>query len=204
MLTRNSAPIAVWRALTDPVVERILSFGDLPRGWHYGNGRPASRVAIDFALRIIRALKDAGAETVEAFPDIEGGILISGYYNDETVDILCQADGTIDLSHEKGDNEIADESAVSFSDSLLYIRRLSWPPQRLSAFSIRNISVIKSGDLNLSPTAPLLTASLSSTRTALLPHPEMNALIFGDSTIRELPESRQFFSGSQLVRYQEQ
>src|SRR5262245_59631696 len=110
------------RALGSPIARRILSFGELPAGWHYGSGVPAPLHVIDNALRVGALLTDVGAKKLEAFPEIVGGILVSGYHDADTVDVLCRVDRLFDICHEEDNREIANQEGISFQAITQYLQ----------------------------------------------------------------------------------
>ena len=89
--------------LEGKIADTIRSFANLPAGWHYGTGTGAVHAAVDAALNVNSLLVDYGARNIEVFPDVDGGILVSGYRDRHTLEILCCPDGRMDLVYEVGD-----------------------------------------------------------------------------------------------------
>ena len=112
--------------INDPIIQQILSFKSLPEGWHYGDGRGAEQASIDSALKTYRAFLRRGIRRIEVFPDVDGGILLSGYHEDETLEILCSPAGSINVLHEVDEEIVYDEGCVSVDEATAYLRDLPW------------------------------------------------------------------------------
>ena len=131
----------------DPVSQQILSFKFLPNGWHYGEGRGAEQTTVDAALRAYRAFQQRGITRIEVFPDVDGGILLSGYYEDETIEILCGPKGSVHVLYERDDEIVYDEDCISVDEATAYLRELPWNLIRISSdYFTLDISVGKKTD----------------------------------------------------------
>ena len=93
MLHSPNALVAVSSSGVGALVGEVLSFLALPHGWCYGKGGPADLNAVMEALRLLRVLQDLGYDRIEAFPDPAGGVLLSAFYGDDSVEILCLRGG---------------------------------------------------------------------------------------------------------------
>ena len=128
----------------DPIIRQILSLKFLPDGWHYGEGRGAERTTVDAALRAYRAFQQRGITRIEVFPDVDGGILLSGYYEDETIEILCGPKGNVHVLYERDDEIAYDEDYASVDEATAYLRELPWNLIGISSdYFILDISVGK-------------------------------------------------------------
>ena len=126
--------------LEKAVVEQVLSFAKLPDGWHYGTGIGATAEAVVTALEVGRLLLDHEARNVEVFPDIDGGIMVSGYRDRETVDIHCLPRGELEFTHEVDDELRRSESRVSIDQVEEFLGGLEWSRKRSFAFYTQPIS----------------------------------------------------------------
>jgi hypothetical protein len=185
------------RAVSDSVVRRILSFGQLPVGWHYGAGVPAPQHVIERALMVYARLEIAGAQ-LEAFPETMGGILVSGYHDLDTVDILCRVDGLFDIFHERDDNELLDEKGVNFSFVVTYLQELSWRPLKSYDFSTLSISATKRTGSRVWPFKSQMMDVQLSIPPARLRHPTANVHTFARSTAPAFQATPRSFSASML------
>lgn len=111
---------------SEAVVEKIRSFRELPDGWHYGEGVCATDTAVELALIMQATLISGKASEVEVFPDVSGGILVAGYYEEETVEIFCKHDGALSFVHEAGEEVDYARDNVSAQEAKEYVRELLW------------------------------------------------------------------------------
>lgn len=152
---------------SDMTVRRILSFMRLPVGWHYGEGVPADLGTATAAISVVEFLNHAGAEVTEAFPIEDGGILVSGYHGDETVDITCHSNSGYSLLQEIDDEEVEDREDLNSADIEDYIEGLTWQSQKSSEHFILNISV---GNLDVSKASPVKTPVVMDVYRSLMPN----------------------------------
>ena len=98
-------------------------FTAMPAGWHFGQGIAPSSNAAQLAIYLIAQFEHSGAEVIEAFPEADGGILISAYDGDSTVDALLRFDKRIEWDDRKSD----DPKFLTFDEALNLIWSLDWP-----------------------------------------------------------------------------
>lgn len=83
--------------------ERLIrSFGKLSKGWHYGEGLPPSSKAIDTAICLNKDLIRKGLTNTEAFPGLNGNLIINlqfneyyfefDIYNNHSINLYCEID----------------------------------------------------------------------------------------------------------------
>ena len=175
--------------------KRILSFTQLPEGWHYGEGRSADECAIELALKVSSLFAHYGADEIEAFPDIEGGVLISGYRDRHVVEVFCDANDRLNLLHEMNDNILCEMENVSLEEVREFIQCLNWNRRKSSDFSILITIAEKNKNLRVLPlkTHRETGESLWSIPDAQRNTPEQNVCIYADTTIRAYPGIRSFF-----------
>lgn len=123
-------------ATPSAIGQRIRSFGRLPAGWHYGDGRAATNAALSLALTVAELLPDGN--DVEAFPGVDGGILLSAFHGNETLEVRCEPDGGLDFWHEVDDEVVEEQEDVGLATVADYLGGLTWEPKKsnLSAFCI--------------------------------------------------------------------
>jgi hypothetical protein len=151
----------------DPVVGNILSFLSLRNEWCYGYGSPVATGAAMNALRFMIALKMLDFNRFEAFPDPNGGVLLSSFHGDDSIEIFFRTDGMFDYAIERpgkeeeiGDN--VDESAV-----VNKIWELSCQPTGNSSDSSNLFTIAsRSEDLLASPSKTTMEGYLSWNRSA--------------------------------------
>ena len=182
---------------------QILSFRNLAQGWHYGEGREATDFAVVEALAVYNYFLEYGVKTIEAFPDIDGGVLVSGYYEQHTLDVLCTHDGYINLLHEVDDEEFTEKEKISLDEFAAYLGGLLWETENLFGSFIPNILATQRNDLKvlLSKIHQMEVVSLSSTLLVLKNEVERNANIYEDFMLRR-QTSRLSFGECDLLNSQ--
>ena len=130
------------QSLERMIAQKIRSFTKLPDGWHYGTGTSATAASVDAALTVNAALVDYGARNIEAFPGIDGDVLVAGYNHDDTLEIQCRPDGRMDLVHEIGDEPDQERgfNDISMSEVEAYLGDLKWLPKNSFVHYTRPIS----------------------------------------------------------------
>ncbi len=83
----------------------IDEFAALPVGWHYGEGILISDSKINLAKKWISLFHQMGLGRFNAFPEVDGGIRLRTYHKDTFFEISWEANGTVDIAVEKG-NEL--------------------------------------------------------------------------------------------------
>lgn len=186
------------------VVDQICSFEHLPVGWHYGDGRSATALAIELALWANLLLAEHNASEVEVFPDLDGGILVAGYHEDEALEFLCGPNGQIDLTHEDGEDVVYEKKNILRHEVLQYLRGASWPLTKLSDFFILNTTVGETGDSRvwLSRIPPTTVVCQLLTQNVLENVVEPNAYTYVVSTTPTSQEIQQFFGELIQPNYQ--
>jgi hypothetical protein len=85
---------------------KILSFGQLPVGWHYGEGGPINRNIINTAIALFWQFFWPRFTDTDAFPGVDGEIMVTAYEGNHYVEVIVEADGTMSLTHEFEDEEM--------------------------------------------------------------------------------------------------
>ncbi len=203
----SGAPYAVYESPSGTVVSgteandratcQILSFARLRNGWHYGEGRGATGIAVDLALAVNSLLSGRNAHEIEVFPDVGGGILVSGYRENETLEILCGPGGRMDVLHEI-DGDIAHERRdVSLDEIDEYARGLAWTSKKSYDYFIPGTSV-KERDVSRvwrSGTLQVAAVYRSSQHSVLENVAEPNAHTYIVFTTPRFPEIHRFSGG---------
>ena len=135
---------------------QIRSFAKLPDGWHYGEGRGATSDAVETALAVHTLVFDLGAQEVEVFPGVDGGILISSYHESDTLEIRCNPSGRMVMWHEVNDAPVEKRENVSLEEIRKYVGDLAWLPVSLFDCYILNISAVQKGASQGRPSKHLL------------------------------------------------
>lgn len=135
----------------DKIRDRIRSFRDLSPGWHYGEGRGATEAAVDTALTVHHHFLENGIRKIEVFPDVDGGILVSGYPGQHTVEVFCTPEGHTNLLHEVDDKEVTERDNLPMDELVAYLGGLLWRTEKSFDSFIQSILVKQSEGLRALP-----------------------------------------------------
>ncbi len=93
------------RHSTDTTAEKIRSFASRSIGWHYGSGGPASKGTVGRALTYLAFIRLVGFAETDAFPGIDGEVMITGYHRDYYIELTLELDGSFRFAYQKGDGD---------------------------------------------------------------------------------------------------
>jgi hypothetical protein len=79
---------------------KIRSFARLPPGWHYGAGKAALQETIDLAREYLLLFAQLGFVETDAFPGVDGEIMVSAYRGGHCVEVTLELDSTFTLTHQ--------------------------------------------------------------------------------------------------------
>ena len=104
-------------AILTEMGRKILSFGELPYGWHYGEGEPIAHPIITQALQINEKMEIMGLQT-NTFPGYNGEIQVNGYRGNYTLEFIIEQPDDITYIVEEYDEELSYEEHLSLSEVL--------------------------------------------------------------------------------------
>jgi hypothetical protein len=109
----------------DHVVEvKIRSFSDLADGWHFGEGGPISEKVISVALALSKYARELNFSEIDAFPGVNGEILLTLYYGDYVLELTVESDLSINVVMEVGDEEVFDKEGLSILEAKEQVHKL--------------------------------------------------------------------------------
>ena len=145
---------------TDPTIGEILSFLSLPNGWCYGYGRPAPVDSAINALRILSLLRRLGFDHIESFPDPSGAVLLSAFFDEASIGILCKTGSKFDCTIERLDVEVFSEDNVEEDVVISKIWELSCQtPKSSSVYCIHGSTTLQSVVLKALPSKTTMAVS---------------------------------------------
>lgn len=182
------------------IEDRIRSFGGLEAGWHYGAGVPVTQKAVSIGLQLSNLLSGYEIRAIEAFPDTEGGLIVSVHYGRDLIDISSDANGNLDILREVDGEEIESLEQVNLYSVYQYVQGLKWRRKNFSASFIPSISVSSKENLrtqlsktprmeqvfqSLNVAVPLLsTAANALTLKNITPEASQETLLYTGQLIR--------------------
>lgn len=186
--------------MTD-LLRQIQSCCELPIGWRFGEGQGATAAAAHHARQVLKHFHDAGTNDIEVFPEVEGGILVSGYHDQDTLDVICRHDGSMSFVHEVADKEVTDIPTISMDDFVDYLGGLAWATTNLSELFIHESLAAQDGNSRVLLSRFLKTGVFHS---SMLSMPEtlaeQNANTY-DIIILDEEEINPFYGESFLLRF---
>ncbi len=179
--------------------KKINSFKALPIGWHYGSGIPPLAKVLDQANRLNQYAGLMGFEATDAFPGIDGEVMLTVYDGDIYLEFSIEVDSSIDYIHEHGGKEVDSKEKISLHQAINYIEKIGILKCRLSVLSTQTTMIQGRKDsrvLRLSQVKP--TKSQSSRKNAPFKLAGVNARTYEGST-PQLLVTHQYSGKSQQV-----
>ena len=197
-----SKPLCYFMSAPAAVEARIMNFTSLEKGWHYGRGAVPSMELATFALRVVSQLRSLGISKFEAFPTVDGEILVSAYQGDVCIDALVTAAQAINLVVERGGEEVFARDQMSSSELIETIGGKGWLSDASLDWYIPAIIVMNSNASSHWPSMPpMMTTAFPLYLSVVSKTAEMTyAEISADITRHRSPASRQY-SGALTNRH---
>ena len=181
--------------------DKIIGFSQYRRGWHYGEGVPFGERTIGLALKLHQEIIRQAFFVTDAFPGLQGQILVTIYYGDHYLEFTVEPDETISFCQEEQDVEILNCEGLSFEQAIKQLqefRRQTWKGSGSSA----EYSMTPE---NTGSRAPLLGTQVTSVVFPLSAEsayvlPGVGPVVMSESITGQLPEN-QSFSGCSRQTY---
>jgi len=95
--------------------QKIRDFYSLPVGWHYGDGIAPTSDMIAKAVQYEALYRLLGYPITDAFPGIDGEIMVTAYHGDYYVELTLEVDGLFRFACEApGSGEVYEEGLLAF------------------------------------------------------------------------------------------
>jgi hypothetical protein len=96
--------------------EKIIEFTKRETGWHFGTGGPALFEIANQAIIIANIASYFDFET-DAFPGVDGEIMVTVYHNHDYLEFICEVDNSVVFVHEKDGVEHAYREGLTFDQA---------------------------------------------------------------------------------------
>ncbi len=106
-------------------INKVEEFAELPEGWHFGEGLPPTQERIGQAVAFLEYANFSNLERANAFPGVRGQIEVTFYNADRMLEITIEADDSVTIAEDKGNEQVSFEENLSKYDAY----------QRLDEFS---------------------------------------------------------------------
>lgn len=181
----------------DPTEAKIEEFSYLPGGWHYGEGVAPTRKMVNQAVGWSKIIKSFGFPKTDAFPGVDGEIMVTGYLGQHYVELLIE-EGSVTLTYESAGKEVACFENVTPSKAFEELQRIAGGIWNTSGYSIQNILTVNSPS-SRAWRSKTPGVGLPSFNTPAWTQPEPQSANTFAVTILTSAENRQF-SGSLTIR----
>ena len=84
-------------------LKKILSFAQFQEGWSFGEGVAFAKSTVDKAVQLAKTAHTLGFHETDAFPGLNGEIMITVYQGNEYWEFTLEPTETITFVYEKAD-----------------------------------------------------------------------------------------------------
>jgi hypothetical protein len=135
MLVVETDPAAITYDAS-PTGRKIESFRNLSHGWNFGEGVAFGQQVIEAALRLLAHLESYGYTETDAFPGLEGEILVKGYGRTDRVELIAESDGSFTFAVPGGSEFRVYDEDLSENECVKRISKMVLKPGLISESSI--------------------------------------------------------------------
>lgn len=100
-------------SMESSTVRKIDDFRKLPKGWNFGSGIPSSKDTAELAKEVLKFGVAEGFVRHDAFPGINGQIILTMYVRNYCLEFEIASDGKISLIWEEGDKDRGEWESLS-------------------------------------------------------------------------------------------
>jgi hypothetical protein len=130
-----------------PTAKKLRAFSGLPLGWHYGQGMTFLPDLLERAQGLHAHITSLGLYETDAFPGIDGSVLLTVYEGADRLELTLNPNGNIDYRREKNDIEILGRENLQLAEVQDILREFRRETCRLSGFYTAGTSIIVSNAL---------------------------------------------------------
>jgi hypothetical protein len=184
--------------------KKIQSFKDLEAGWSYGEGEPFESSVLNTAIQFNRYAFRRGFFETDAFPGLNGEVLLTIYLGRYYLEFTFEQDGSVTYYHEEAQEEVCYEEGLLLEDAqnrLETFRKQVW---KESESSIQYITIRADTDsrVQLSRTLEGMTQESRSLAESVSERLDEASAVTSENTTQGLRSSGLFSGVSQQKYYQ--
>ncbi len=175
---------------------KLIGFAYLSNGWHYNQGVPAKEHTLKTALMLLSGLEEAGFHYTDAYPGIDGSVMISAYDLPDSYDFNVKPSGLITVAHDRESDDLFYQEGMTVDGALGKIKDFGASKCHTSDYLISGTTTAGStDDLKATPSRTQKTAQEFPSLTSIAP--DVNPAVFVNTlpTFIIRPLERQSFSG---------
>ena len=107
-------------------LKKILSFAQFQEGWSFGEGVAFAKSTVDKAVQLAKTAHTLGFHETDAFPGLNGEIMITVYQNNEYWEFTLEPTETITFVYEKADETVTHEEGLPFEFAVSMLTNLAF------------------------------------------------------------------------------
>jgi hypothetical protein len=181
--------------------DKISNFNNFVEGWHFGEGSAPSKLVIDAAHKINKAMADAGFLETDAFLGASGNIQVNAYSDNVYIETIIDNNNRIEFIFEKNESIQIYDDDLSLPEAIVKIGFWGKQWDISESFTETTMTLGREDLQALSfPHQQLMAEYLSLTLNASKPVVEVDASISGFTTPR-MPVFNQYFLKSTQAYY---
>lgn len=100
--------------MTSRTIEKIQSFSNFTQGWSFGEGVSFTPTILLKATQLIKTAHALGFTETDAFPGLNGEVMVTIYLGADYWEFTLEPDETITFAYEKDDETILYEEGLPF------------------------------------------------------------------------------------------
>jgi hypothetical protein len=121
-------------------MRKIQSFEKLALGWNYGQGGPVDPTVIRGAITVLLKFSLAGLNDTDAFPGLNGEVMVTAYEGDHYLEAILENDGSITVTYDVNDVEKFSKERMGSESALSKLQEIAGEIWNMSDFYIKTFS----------------------------------------------------------------
>ncbi len=118
--------MGVSRAGMKTTIEKIQSFVQLQPGWSFGEGIGFAQNTLNKAIQLAKSAYTLGFHETDAFPGLNGEVMITVYQSCEYWEFTLQPTETITFVYEKGEETVVYEEGLPFEFAVSVLTNIAF------------------------------------------------------------------------------
>jgi hypothetical protein len=107
-------------------IDKIQSFAKLHPGWSFGEGIEFEPAILNKALQLAKTAHTLGFQETDAFPGLNGEIMVTVYQRDDYWEFTLSPKETITFVYEKGEETVVYEEGLPFEFAVSMLTNLAF------------------------------------------------------------------------------
>jgi len=122
-------------------MRKVQSFKNLALGWNYGQGGPVDPNVVRGAIAVLLNFSLAGLTDTDAFPGINGEVMVTAYERDHYLEAIVESDGSVSVTYDVDDVEKFSKERMGSEEALNKLQEIAGEIWNMFDFYIRTISI---------------------------------------------------------------